>query len=1307
MNKDKKMLWKDIYQSIKKSKGRFLSIVGLMALGSFALVGLIVTGPDMRAAGETYFNKLNVADLSVVSDFGLDKTDRKIIDQVEGTTGIEYGYQQDVTVKNTDKSFRVFSLPEQISKVQVIKGRLPKNDNETAIDNENAGNYKIGDTIEFAEKEDITGEKTLKKDKYKVSGYIDSGEITSRINRGPSTAGSGELKGYAAVRPEAFDSDVYMVARMNFKDTAKLDPYSKAYTDKIQNHKDSLKKLLKDQPEIRMETIRNDYQKQIDDGHQQIADAKKKLEDTQNQLVDAKEQLENGKNQISENEEELNGKVAAAGGKIINGKNQISSAKSSLETAQDQLKKGKKQLNSGETSISESGDQLELVKQQLESAKVDLDRANSELQVAPETISQGKKQVETGYLQLAESQNQMSALQKRNALLGNELDKKKVEYNSQEEKVQKIQTEYDTLLAKSEQASRDLDAANKELSDADNNLKQQNSKKNEYETRRKTLQDQIDSEENLNEKEKLQTEYNQLDQEYQSFLTGAYAEAEKKQTNADAKVKKLESDVKTSKEITDSKHLELNRKKSDLQDASDALNKSNADLQASKTQINQVNEQIQAAKTGLAQSEEQLSQKEAEYQEGLKGYNQGIAAYNEGQKSYYEGLAAWKNAAESLNKKSAEYKKNEVRIRQADEDLKSKGADLSEAESQIDSEKESTQEQLSNARTELEDSEKEYEEKNREFEEKKPDAEQEIREQEEKLDEMQEILDSLKAPVYSLNSRRETPGAEGYKVYDNISRIVDSLAMVFPIFLYLVAALVTFTTMTRFVDEERMNMGTLKALGYDDSDVMKKFVFYGLCAGLTGAVLGIVLGHILMPLIVYDAYKVGFTLPKIKLRFYPGITLTALALALVSAVLPAWIVSAGELHHRPAGLLMPKPPAAGSKILLERIPSIWNRMNFTHKVTARNLFRYRKRMWMTIIGVAGAVSLLFAGFSVQYSIAGINEKQFGDLIRYDMIAASNDFVTDSQEEEIQKQLESDGVKQSTPIHYEELTKSAGKHKDTQEISLIIPEHADSIQNYVRLDNRKTGKKLKLPDDGVIVSERFARLLHVKAGDTIRVKDNENINREIKVRGISEMYMGHFMFTSREGYEKIFGNDFESNASLINLKDDSVKNTEKQAAQFMKLGGIKGVVQNTSMINQINTIVDALDKIMKVLIVIAALLGIVILYNLTNINVSERIRELSTIRVLGFYNKEVTMYIYRETILLTAFGILAGFGIGELLHRYIINVVPPDNVMFDPALSATPFVVPAAMITVITVLLGIFVNHKLQHVDMLEALKSNE
>lgn len=607
----------------------------------------------------------------------------------------------------------------------------------------------------------------------------------------------------------------------------------------------------------------------------------------------------------------------------------------------------------------------------------------------------------------------------------------------------------------------------------------------------------------------------------------------------------------------------------------------------------------------------------------------------------------------------------------------------------------------------IDKAETEYQSKLAEFNAQKPEAERKISEAERQITLAEEKIDNLTVPAYSVSGRREGLTSQGYCVYMVIEGIVAKLADIFPIFLYFVAALVTFSTMGRMVDEERTNSGTLKALGYGNADVMLKFIVYGFAASTLGTCIGVLAGHTLLPLIVAHAYSAGFTMPDIMLKFHPWITMAAFALAWISAVVPAWLAASKELREKPASLLLPKPPAKGSKILLEHFPPLWNRLNFTHKVTARNIFRYKTRMFMTIFGVCGAVSLLTAGLAVQSSIGQIGNRQFEELIHYDLIVAEESDTNSAQREEIATTLKGKTVQSSTAVRYEELSKTAGKENDKQSITLLSTDDAYNFNEYLTLRDRKTHQPQILVNNGAVISERLAEMLNVSVGDTFTVNDENGAQRTIKVAGISEMYIGHFIFMNAQCYEHVFGDQYSTNAYMVGLKDHSNANTERQGAKFMKLAAVRGVVQNTTQKNMVSTIVGSLNQIMEVLILVAVLMAVVILYDLTNLNVSERIRELSTIKVLGFHTSETTMYIYRETILLSLLGILAGYGFGEWLHRYIITEVPPDEVMFDPAISWIALAAPAIVVAVVLAVLGWIVYRQLETVDMLEALKSVE
>lgn len=539
-------------------------------------------------------------------------------------------------------------------------------------------------------------------------------------------------------------------------------------------------------------------------------------------------------------------------------------------------------------------------------------------------------------------------------------------------------------------------------------------------------------------------------------------------------------------------------------------------------------------------------------------------------------------------------------------------------------------------------------------------------------------LNQLEEPTYQINNRKE--GNPGYKTFLEDSTRIDSLSNIFPVVLFAIALLVSLTTMTRFVEEERGNLGLLKALGYSNREIRKKFMVYGLVSSGLGALVGTIIGHTFLPLAVFNAYTASSTFSNLRLTFSPLWTIVAFAIAIACSLLPAYWVVRKELKEVPASLFLAKVPKAGSRILLEKMDFIWKRMSFTYKVTARNLFHYKKRMLMTIFGVAGCTALLVMGFGIRDSISGLASKQFGQILHYDMIAIEKNKVSDKEKE------------------------ASGK-LEKQEVSLIATNQSDDLSKYVSLESRKNNQKIVLNDSGAVISEKFAELLGLKVGDSLTLKDDENKPVRIKVSAITEMYMGHYIFMNQSVYQKVFKKDFMTNGQLIKLKNASVNNIQKMSAQLMQEDGIQAISQNSDLKKVIESFMYGINSVMIVLITCAILLAIVVIYNLTNINVSERIRELATIKVLGFYDREVTLYIYRETILLSFLGILVGFGLGDYFHQVIMNQLSADQIMFAPGLLWTNLLLSAAITFATTLLLALVVHFKLKAVDMLGALKS--
>ena len=577
-------------------------------------------------------------------------------------------------------------------------------------------------------------------------------------------------------------------------------------------------------------------------------------------------------------------------------------------------------------------------------------------------------------------------------------------------------------------------------------------------------------------------------------------------------------------------------------------------------------------------------------------------------------------------------------------------------------------------------------------------GEKELAKKEEELKKAQSERDQLEIPTYHVYDRKTMPGGQGYLMYSNASSSISAIGNIFPVVLYLVAAMVTFTTMTRFVDEERTNAGIFKALGYRTKDIILKFVLYGFFAGTIGTLLGSLLGHYFLSGIISNIITQGMVIGESREYFYRDITLIALGLSFIASVLPAYWVARKELKEEANLLLLPKPPVSGSKIFLERLHFIWKRLSFTHKVTARNLFRYKQRMLMTIFGVAGSVALLFAGLGIQSSVGGVSKRQFQEILSYELIVVKKTNASSQESKELTNRLEKSDIKDYRPIYSKVIEASLKGGRDKQTITMMVTDRTD-FSPFVSLRSLKQGESLSLKK-GVIISSKLAQLAQVTVGDRLTLDGHT-----FKVAGITENYVGHFVYMDQASYQKIYGKRTSANSYLVQLKNPSTRQVQAVSRDMMALAAVKAVRQNASMISLFNSVAKSLDTTMMILVVVSILLAIVILYNLTNINVAERIRELSTIKVLGFHNKEVTLYIYRETILLSIIGILMGLVGGYYLHQFLIAMIAPDAILFYPKVGLGVFLFPVGGLILLLVLLGIYVDHYLRKVDMLEALKS--
>lgn len=558
---------------------------------------------------------------------------------------------------------------------------------------------------------------------------------------------------------------------------------------------------------------------------------------------------------------------------------------------------------------------------------------------------------------------------------------------------------------------------------------------------------------------------------------------------------------------------------------------------------------------------------------------------------------------------------------------------------------------------------------------------------------------AIPTPSYTYGKRADLAGFSDYGASaDRIAAIGD----VFPVFFFLIAALITFTTVSRMISEDRTQLGTMKALGYSRLAIARNYFLYALIAAVLGIVFGVIIGQQgLVRFVLYISQMNIFTSQMILPQWQDiGLATLMAMLATIGAVA---VVAPAELRTKPAELMLPKAPKNGKKILLERIKPLWRHLNFHSKVSLRNLFRFKSRMFMTIIGIAGGAGLILTGFGIRDSIMGTTSAQFGGVLHYQAIVRLADDHTSAKAMDVlQGQSQFKTAEDATTDTVELRTNT-----DTiSGVSMIVPAQRAGFSKYVSLQDTKK-QAVTLPKQGVVLTSKAAQVLGLSKGDKLTVKNSDGQSKSVRVAAIVQNYTGHFIYLSRTAYHHVWGQPAQTNGLLVKTKTMSKKAERHLARKLLKDGNVVNTTFMSDTLSTVNDMSKSLNAVVVILILLSGMLSFVVLYNLTNINVSERMRELSTIKVLGFYDGEVTMYIVRENIALTSAGIIASFGVGQVLTRFILKQAATDTIMF-PTIIGWEGYVAAAVLTAGFTAIVMWVTHvRLKHVDMLEALAARE
>ncbi|MGI3100482.1 ABC transporter permease [Companilactobacillus alimentarius] len=564
--------------------------------------------------------------------------------------------------------------------------------------------------------------------------------------------------------------------------------------------------------------------------------------------------------------------------------------------------------------------------------------------------------------------------------------------------------------------------------------------------------------------------------------------------------------------------------------------------------------------------------------------------------------------------------------------------------------------------------------------------------QQQKLDTAKEKILKQAKTTYTWQTRQDLTG---FSAYGESSDRIAAIANVFPVFFFLIAALITFTTITRMVEEARGEIGTFKAFGYTKWEIAKNYFYYALSAGLIGAVLGAVIGTETLPRIVLSMYKQYIALDWVISSTWQTL-LIAVIFSLLATVGAALLVVRRELGEGPAALMRPKAPKSAKKILLERIKPLWNHLSFNSKVSYRNLFRFKSRMFMTIIGIAGGTALILTGFGIQNSITASGNQQYKDIFSYQAVVKLNENANLSKVDRI---LNKDKNYRSNTRINSTTAKLNYDKKQINDVNVYTPTSAKDFKKYVHLTTN-------LDKNKVALTKKTAQLLNVKTGDKVKVTLTSGKKVNLKVGAITENYVGHYLYLSPKTYRQKFGK-LKTNTLLLSLKNQTSAQRKHLANKLLDSKQVMGTSYTYDVSDTVSKMSTLLRPIILILILLSGILSFVVLYNLTNINVSERIRELSTIKVLGFYNNEVTMYVVRENIILTIVGIILGYGVGNLLTAYILNQAATEQVIFPLTIHWIGYVVATLLMIIFTAIVMLVTHRKLKHIDMIGALKSNE
>lgn len=1294
-----KGMLKTTIREIKGSFGRYVAIFAIVMLGVALFTGLKSTKPAMIATENDYLAEQNFYDFRLLSTIGFEEADVGELAKTDEAADVEGAVSVDAvcTVNNENESvYKFHTVPEAVNQVVLTAGRMPQRADECVLDSARYGQDMIGAQITVTDNNvedtlEMFGERT-----FTAVGIVHSPYYIN-IERGTTSVGDGKINAFLYVPREAFAIDE--LTEIYIKTKQKFDVYTDAYKDYIDGMQEEVEKKTEELVLARYGQITNDAQSEIKeaqaeldekmaDAKQELADAWKKITDGEQEIVDGEHELNDGKRKAADGEREITAnekKLADSERQLNDGEREIREKEQEIWDAETKIRQAEQEITSNEKKLADGSRQLRQAKAQLLKKEEELRKQQAalpgqeaQLKRQEEELTQKEAELKQQETELAEQETQLKQQE-------SELTQKEVELVRQESELVKKESDLTEQMTALQRQEKELDDQEQELNGQETALHAQKQQleqaysaqqisRNQYETRFREIQaglQQIDAgrEEAAEAKKQLQNGEKQAEDGLQQVHTGlaqvrdGLVQVRDGQKQVQDGLTQLQAGLK---QVRDGQMQ--------VREGLKQVRNGQMQLQAGTKEIESGEKQLQAAKVEIEKKEKTMNESERELAAGKTETVQARKELEDGKRELEKGKTEIQNGRQELADGRQKLEEAKTELADAKEELKKGRKDLDEG------------------KAELADARKEYTDAKADFEKETKDAQK-------KIDDAWRELDELEEPDFYVLTRNTNIG---YACYESDSNIVAGIANVFPVFFFLVAALICMTTMNRMVEEQRTQIGVLKALGYGNGAIMGKYLFYAGSAAAAGAVAGCIIGTWLFPKVIWMGYSIMYCMGEITYYFDVWSAFFSMLAALVCSMGAVYFSCRYELYGVPASLIRPKAPKSGKRIFLENIDFIWGRMKFLHKVSIRNIFRYKKRFFMMILGISGCTALLVTGFGVKDSVTNVADMQYDEIQIYDIGITFSGEVRPADEHLWNRNIE-DRLERYTYMSEESMDLDfAGK---TKSVYMGIPQDVEEMGDFLKL-HTTDGQEIPFPGENeAVLSDKIADTMGIRVGDSVVLRDSEMNSLTVNVSAICENFIYNYAYISKETYQEQTGKEPEFKSAYVVVKEG--EDIHEVAAAIADSDQVLSVSLTGDMRERIASMMKSMDYIVLLIIVCAGSLAFIVLYNLTNINITERMREIATIKVLGFYARETADYVFRENLALTGLGALAGLGLGKWLHWFVMDQVKIDMLSFKTMIVPGSYIISLLFTFGFAMLVNGLMYVKLEHIHMAEALKSIE